>query len=108
MSGGASYGRGKSGFWTPRHDIIAQNFGQLLSASIRYAIVWLSKKSLRRKEMIVGSGDFKYELIEGWGKLPEYFEMDDPVDIAVSSQDRVYVTSRGNHPVLIFGRKSVV
>ena len=52
--------------------------------------------------MIVGSGDFKYELIENWGKLPEYFEMDDPVDIAVNSQDRVYVGSRGNHPVLIF------
>ncbi len=54
--------------------------------------------------MEFGSGDFKYELIENWGKLPEYFEMDDPVDIAVNSQDRVYVGSRGNHPVLIFDR----
>ena len=52
--------------------------------------------------MIVGDGDFRYEVVENWGTLPEYFEMDDPVDIAVDSRDRVYVGSRGNHPVLIF------
>ncbi len=55
--------------------------------------------------MIVGKGDFRYEVIENWGKLPEYFEMDDPVDVAVDSRDRVYVGSRGNHPVLIFDRE---
>jgi len=55
--------------------------------------------------MIVGEGDFKYELVEDWLKLPEYFELDDPVDIAVDSRDRVYVGSRGNHPVLIFDRE---
>lgn len=54
--------------------------------------------------MIVGYGDFRYEVFENWGTLPEYFEMNDPVDIAVNSRDRVYVGSRGNHPVLIFDR----
>lgn len=54
--------------------------------------------------MIVGSGDFKYELVEGWAKVPEYFILDDPVNIAIDSRDRVYVGSRGNHPVLIFDR----
>jgi len=52
--------------------------------------------------MILGSGDFKYELVEDWLKVPEYFDLEDPVDIAVNSKGRIYVTSRGNHPVLIF------
>jgi hypothetical protein len=52
--------------------------------------------------MIVGNGDFCYELVESWGKLPEYFELSDPVDLAVDSRDRVCVGSRGNHPILIF------
>jgi DNA-binding beta-propeller fold protein YncE len=54
--------------------------------------------------MRVGEGDFRYEVAEGWGKVPEYFELSDPVDVAVDSRDRLYVGSRGNHPVLIFDR----
>lgn len=55
--------------------------------------------------MIVGSGDFRYERVEGWAKVPEYFDLNDPVDIATDSRDRVYVGSRGNHPILIFDRE---
>lgn len=55
--------------------------------------------------MIVGSGDFKYERVEGWARVPEYFDLSDPVDIATDSRDRVYVGSRGNHPILIFDRE---
>lgn len=54
--------------------------------------------------MIIGNGDFKYELVENWGQLPEYFDMDDPVDISVDSSDRVYIGSRGNHPIVILDR----
>ena len=54
--------------------------------------------------MVVGSGEFRYERVEGWAKLPEYFDLNDPVDIAIDSHDRVYVGSRGNHPILIFNR----
>ena len=54
--------------------------------------------------MIVGSGQYKYERVERWAKIPEYFVMDDPVDISIDSRDRVYVSCRGNHPVLIFDR----
>ncbi len=55
--------------------------------------------------MILGYGDFKYERVEGWPRVPEYFKIDDPVDIATDSRDRVYVGSRGNHPILIFDRE---
>ena len=54
--------------------------------------------------MILGSGDYKYERVENWAKIPEYFVLGDPADLAVDSRDRIYVGSRGNHPVLIFDR----
>jgi len=54
--------------------------------------------------MVLGSGDYKYERVEGWAKIPEYFMLDDVVDVATDSQDRVFVFCRGNHPVLIFDR----
>ena len=54
--------------------------------------------------MTFGSGDFKYELVKDWAKIPEYFILDDPVDLDIDSHDRIFVGSRGNHPVLIFDR----
>ena len=60
--------------------------------------------------MALGSGEHKYELVEGWAKIPEYFELGGPevsggvVDVACDSKDRVYALCRGNHPVMIFDR----
>lgn len=58
----------------------------------------------RRETLVIGDGDFRYERIAEWGKVPEYFIMDDPVDLDIDSRDRVFVGSRGNHPVIIFDR----
>jgi len=55
--------------------------------------------------MTLGTGDYKYERVEGWAKIPEYFVTDDVVDVATDSRDRVFVFCRGNHPVLIFDRE---
>ena len=58
--------------------------------------------------MILGSGDYRYERVEGWAKIPEYFEFGSVersggfVDVACDSNGRVYALCRGNHPVLIF------
>ena len=54
--------------------------------------------------MIVGSDKFRYELVEGWGQLPEGWDLKDACAVAVDSQDRVYVISRSEHPVLVFDR----
>ena len=62
--------------------------------------------------MIVGNDRYKYQRVEGWAKIPEYFSLGDPssgipsgpAGIATDSQDRVFVFCRGNHPVLIFDR----
>ena len=54
--------------------------------------------------MIVGSGNYTYERVDGWAKLPEYFSLGEPVAAAVDSQDRVFIFCRAKHPVLIFDR----
>jgi DNA-binding beta-propeller fold protein YncE len=54
--------------------------------------------------VIVGSGKFKYEVAERWDKLPEGWEYVEVPGVAVDPQDRVYVFTRGEHPVIIYDR----
>src|SRR5260221_13093210 len=51
-----------------------------------------------------GSGDYKYEIVEGWGKLPDGWLYGEVAGIAVDSKDRVYVFNRGKHPMIVFDR----
>ncbi|MCZ6680809.1 MAG: peptidyl-alpha-hydroxyglycine alpha-amidating lyase family protein [Candidatus Poribacteria bacterium] len=43
-----------------------------------------------------------YEIVEGWGPLPEGWEFKQVAGVAVDSQDRIYVYNRGEHPVIVF------
>ena len=36
---------------------------------------------------IVGSGDFKYELVDSWPKMPKYWEFTIASDVYVNSKD---------------------
>ncbi len=53
---------------------------------------------------LYGSDIFRYEEISNWAQLPNGWELGEVVDIAVDKQDRVYIFSRGNHPVILFER----
>ena len=55
--------------------------------------------------MAVGAGKFTYEVVQGWGKLPQGWEWDQVPSVAVDSQDRVYVFNRGAHPMMVFDRE---
>jgi DNA-binding beta-propeller fold protein YncE len=46
-----------------------------------------------------------YEVVEGWGKLPEGWKFTQVAGVAVDSRDRVYVYNRGEHPLIIFDRE---
>ena len=39
-----------------------------------------------------------YQVVEGWGRLPEGWEFKQVAGVAVDSQDRIYVYNRGEHP----------
>jgi hypothetical protein len=55
--------------------------------------------------MLVGQGDFRYELAEGWEQLPEGWRHGDVVGVATDSQDRAYVFNRGEHPMIVYDRE---
>jgi len=53
---------------------------------------------------ILGSGQFRYEVIEDWAKLPDGWLFKDVAAVAVDHKDRVYVFNRGEHPMIVFDR----
>jgi DNA-binding beta-propeller fold protein YncE len=52
----------------------------------------------------VGRGAFRFEVDEGWGRLPEGWSFVEVTAVATDSRDRAYVFNRGEHPVAIFDR----
>jgi len=55
--------------------------------------------------MTYGSGNYTYEVQAGWGKLPEGWTWGWIPAVACDSQDRVFVYSRSEHPLVIFDRE---
>lgn len=53
-------------------------------------------------QVIVGSGEFRYEAVADWAKLPEGWSFVEVVGIATDSRDRAFVFCRGEHPVMVF------
>src|SRR5215475_6464432 len=53
---------------------------------------------------IVGTGKYRYELIENWAKLPAGQTLGNTSAVATDSRDRVYVFQRKDPPVLVFER----
>ena len=54
--------------------------------------------------MRVGQGDYRYEPVCDWAKLPSGWTFGWIPAIAVDSRDRVYVYSRSEHPMVVFDR----
>ena len=55
--------------------------------------------------MPIGPHRFEYEVIEGWERLPEGWSFVEVAGVAVDSQDRVYVFTRGDHPIIVFDKE---
>lgn len=49
----------------------------------------------------LGSGDFVYEEVARWARLPNGLTFREVVDVAVDAHDRVYLLCRGEHPVIV-------
>jgi DNA-binding beta-propeller fold protein YncE len=52
--------------------------------------------------MVYGTGELTYELVDGWAKLPQKWSFKDVCGVAVDADDRVYILSRSDHPVMVF------
>src|SRR5207253_7915098 len=55
--------------------------------------------------IIVGTGDFKYRIVEDWAKLPDGWSFKEVGAVGVDANDTVYVFNRGEHPVMVFDRE---
>jgi hypothetical protein len=53
---------------------------------------------------IVGTGDFRYRVIENWAKLPDGWSFKEVGAVGTDRNDNVYVFSRGEHPMMVFDR----
>ncbi|MBT4498152.1 MAG: hypothetical protein HOC74_10545 [Gemmatimonadetes bacterium] len=51
---------------------------------------------------ILGSGDCRYEELDGWGQAPGDCAFREVPDLVVDAQDRVYLFTRDKHQVLVF------
>ena len=54
---------------------------------------------------IVGSGQYRFRVEEGWGRLPEGWSFNEVSAVGVDSRDNVYVFNRGEHPMIVFDRE---
>ena len=54
---------------------------------------------------LAGDGEFKYEVVENWGKVPPGWSLGVVTGVAVDSQERVYVCQQQQDPpVMVFDR----
>ena len=53
---------------------------------------------------IVGTGDYKYRIVEDWAKLPDGCSFKEVGAVGVDTKDNVYVFNRGDHPVIVFDK----
>jgi DNA-binding beta-propeller fold protein YncE len=55
-------------------------------------------------DVLVGSGAFRYRVVQDWGTLPDGWEFTDVAAVGVDGDDNVYVFNRGAHPMIVFNR----
>jgi DNA-binding beta-propeller fold protein YncE len=54
--------------------------------------------------LLYGAGEYQYELVDDWAKLPKDWGFRDVGGIAIDRKDRVYVLNRSEHPVIVLDR----
>ena len=54
--------------------------------------------------VILGKGEYRYQVVENWGELPPGYTYGDSAAVCVDSKDNVYVFTRGAHPVIVYDR----
>jgi DNA-binding beta-propeller fold protein YncE len=55
-----------------------------------------------------GSGELRFELVEGWEQLPLGWSHPDVAGVSTDSEGNVYLFCRGEHPVIVYDRSGRV
>jgi sugar lactone lactonase YvrE len=54
--------------------------------------------------MIIDAGERQYELVEGWGEMPDGWQWGQVGAVAVDSNDNVHIFTRAKHPYRVFDK----
>lgn len=54
--------------------------------------------------MALGRAPYTYELVQGWARVPQWWNLRMASDVATNSRDWVYVFNRSEHPLMVFER----
>ena len=54
--------------------------------------------------VILGEGQYRYEVRNDWAKLPDGWSFTDVAAVAVDHNDNVYAFNRSEHPMMVFDR----
>ena len=52
--------------------------------------------------VILGEGQYRYEVRNDWAKLPDGWSFTDVAAVAVDHNDNVYAFNRSEHPMMVF------
>src|SRR5215467_7535579 len=55
--------------------------------------------------VILGEGEYRYRVEEGWGELPDGWSFHEVGAVGVDRRDNVYVFNRGEHPMIVLDRE---
>src|SRR6059058_3584371 len=75
-----------------------------IEASDNVSAAKIEKPGRSAMATIVGTGDFKYRIVEDWAKLPDGWSFKEVGAVGVDGNDNVYVFNRGDHPMMVFDR----
>ena len=53
---------------------------------------------------VFGIGDFRYNFVENWAKLPSGMTFKECPGVAIDSQDNVFILTRGEEPIIVLDR----
>jgi DNA-binding beta-propeller fold protein YncE len=56
----------------------------------------------QQPQTVVSNGSFRFEVYDNWLQLPDDWDLQQIVGVAVDSSDRLFVFSRSDHPLTIF------
>ena len=53
---------------------------------------------------VYGTGDFRYNFVENWAKLPSGMTFKECPGVAIDSNDNVFILTRGEEPIIVLDR----
>src|SRR4051794_5338347 len=63
-----------------------------------------SLPAMPAEQTILSDGAFRYEVLEGWAKLPPELDLVEVAAVAVDVSDTVFLFTRGEHPLIALDR----